>query len=354
MNNFPSLNGYFINDLPPHCTFVTMKKTVSNGVKTIDILFKDEKADKHYLVKYDASNIKGKSYKETWATFFTDSVNNNKSRYITNKNKVYSNKLSVFNQDIRGQTDYKIHEKNITKLYSDDEYVVTQSTHPNIRFSVIKHPIAHLNVKELSNSYLIDYNYSHAVWAKKRFLNSKMVDIYVGFKINADQKSFILKKDIHDFVLTEKIFSMPFFKETYMPACYIEGNTVVLYNERQKQINIIQFNETTDINNKKISDTIKTSLNIADCKPKKKYSDNDVLLYKVPFKIDYDITNNIFILVYRDFIVKIEQNNQQYSIPVPSYTHWTIVDVIIENHKTAYVLWFNDKTDQWYITIHQL
>lgn len=336
-----------IQGLPAGCALVTMKKTVvNNKLKNINILFKYN--DQNFYVAQTAStdflSQKKINATKTDATFFTNNDNGD-SVDVAIKNKIYLNNNQLIN--IPPIQTNSLHDKPIVNLYNDQLYIVTQSSYPNIRFWETNNTGGFINIKEISKSFLLNYQNKHAVWGKKKLLNKNMVDIYIGCEFGAHSKSWILKKDEYNFLVEQHIFSIPLLNNNVMPACFIENNTIALYNDRYKKIDIFDFIKTTHNNKTEGKINLTKTIKLSEIVHEKNINLNTFLLYKTPFKIEYDVTNNSCILLYNDLIVKINLNTKTFSIVIKSENYWIIADCIIYAHKDVYVLWHNYETNEW-------
>ncbi|RTL06993.1 hypothetical protein EKK58_02310 [Candidatus Dependentiae bacterium] len=341
-----------IQGLPLDCTLVTMKKTVlNNALNSIDILFKNP-ANNHFFVQVSVAHFQNQNAtikaQTTQATFFRDSINTG-----LNKDVVVNNKISLNNHQLNNippvQTN-SLHNKPIISLFSENNVIVTQSTYPNIRFWQIVPPGGFEKIKEISKSFLLHYENKHAVWAKKQLFNKNMLDIYIGFEFGPHSKSLLLKKDVHDFVIDKNVFSVPLIKNSFLPACWIEGDRIAIYNDRYKKIDIFQHITTTNNNKAEHRIDLFKTIQLSEIIYKKNKNIDTFLLYKTPFKIDYDNQNSKLILVYNDFIVKINVNNKTFSFITKSNYYWVIADAIIDNHKNIYVLWHHFQNNQWEVS----
>lgn len=345
-----SMYGVTITGLPTNCTFVTMKKTMQNNrLESIDLLFKDQSKN-HYFVEIKANIFQNQNFtpsvSNTNATFFAESLNNNSSRHIALENKLSLNNLLQNVSAKNAQSD--LHNKPIVNLYNDQMYIVTQSSYPNIRFwDSLSNNNNLTELKEISNSFLLSYENQHAVWAKKQILNKNMLDIYIGCDFGAHSKSFLFKKDVYGFLVEQNVFSIPLIKDNVLPACFIENNYIALYNDKYKKIDIFQYASTLNNNKSEGSINLTESIKISEVQYTANINLNTFLLYKTPYKIDYDATNKGCILLYNDLIVKININTKTFSIVTKANDLWIIVDSIIYNHKNAYVLWYNYHNNQW-------
>lgn len=354
-----AMNSTQVNNFPADAQFITMQKTVINGnLKTIDILFKYNK-NKYFFWQYSPV-LNEYDSGETNVSCMSNSIDIQQYRALGIQNQYSYAPLYPTAVPFPSS----LHDTPIEKIKIDSTYIATQSTYPNIRFwenfGLQQNNIKDAMLKEISKAWLLEYKEGNAIWAKRDFLNKTILGIYIGFSFSKQGKSFIFKKDIHDFVSEKEIMAMPFINNSYMPACFLEKNHAAIFNERQKKIVIITYKEkiSTGNSNKRVGTITNTSIFLKDFKPAQNSIDSTELLYRTPKKIDYNKSNNNLVLVYDDRIIKCNFANDKYTYNTVFYfynvTKMNITDVIIDNHVTAYILVHNQSTKTYELSIQTI
>ncbi|HTM06255.1 MAG TPA: hypothetical protein VL201_03350 [Patescibacteria group bacterium] len=360
--------------LPGNAQMITMQKTVvNNQLYSIDVLFGNDKKEYFFWQYYLSNPNLIPSILQTNVTYITDSINDNQTRIMAIKGQYAHN---LFSEDV--QPLHVFHNTFITKMKHDTSYMASQSSAQNIRFwpkselqfvpnqKTIKDIIA----KEISNAYLLDYVEGNAIWAKRDFITGTMLNVYAGFEFSHQGKSRLFKKDIYDFKKTKQIFSIPFVHGGYMPACFLEKEYALLFNEYKKEILIITYEKTKPqeqptieltpshgIEKKSPAKRVDKEIKISSIQLKNiKHSSSDgnplEILYRVPKKIDYNAADKSFLLIYDDRVIKCKWKNNKYTYKIildRNNANFYIVDTIIYNHKSLYALFYNQYEKRYYL-----